>query len=73
MPEMGGRDAFLALQKINPEVSAILSTGYDLNLAAQEILEQGVMGFIQKPYTLEQFSSVLADVLKASSQQQNAS
>jgi len=50
MPIMGGREAFMRLREINPEVKAILSTGYSQSGKAQQILDSGVMGFIQKPF-----------------------
>lgn len=50
MPHMDGRTAFGMLQTINPEVKVLLSSGYSLNEHAQEILEQGATGFIQKPF-----------------------
>ena len=56
MPRLGGHDCYRKLREINSEVVAILSTGYDLNHSAQKILDEGVKGFIQKPYTLEQFA-----------------
>ena len=71
MPEMGGRDAFVELQQISPDVQAVLSTGYDLNHAAQEILNQGVRGFFQKPYTIEQFSRAIAEVMERPGEQEN--
>lgn len=64
MPRMNGRECFEALRKLNPEVRTVLSTGYSREGAAQDILEQGVGGFVQKPYRMDQLSRVIADVLK---------
>jgi len=50
MPEMGGHQTFLAMQADNPEVKALLSSGYSQSGRIQEILDSGAMGFIQKPY-----------------------
>jgi two-component system, cell cycle sensor histidine kinase and response regulator CckA len=63
MPKLGGRDCFRTLKTINPSVKAILATGYDRNGAAQEILDAGVLGFVQKPYQMSQLSEVIANVL----------
>ncbi|HEU5182062.1 MAG TPA: PAS domain S-box protein [Candidatus Polarisedimenticolia bacterium] len=65
MPKLGGRDCFRALKKVNPEVRAIISTGYDVNAAAQEILDEGMRGFIQKPYLMRQLSDVVSAALKS--------
>src|SRR5206468_3477779 len=67
MPKLGGRECFRALKEINPRLRAILSTGYDFNTVAQEILDEGMRGFIQKPYQLRQLSEVVAAALAARS------
>ena len=50
MPVMNGRDAFVAMREMNPEVKAILATGYSLTANTQEILDEGALSYIQKPY-----------------------
>jgi len=66
MPKMGGHEAFLKLKEINPHVKALLSTGYSQTGKAQEILDSGVLGFIQKPYQLNELLLKLDSVLNAS-------
>lgn len=63
MPEMGGRDAFVAMRQINPQVRAILSSGYSLNGEAQSILDEGVLGFIGKPYRHAELSTAVEEAL----------
>jgi CheY-like chemotaxis protein len=63
MPAMGGRECFRAMKSIRPELRAVLSTGFDSN-AVQEILDEGMRGFVQKPYQLRQLSEVVAAALK---------
>ncbi len=63
MPKMNGRECYRALRTINPQVKTILVTGYDHNHAAQEILDEGVLGFVQKPYDLNSFSKVVAQAI----------
>lgn len=50
MPKRGGRETFSELKALNPDIKAILSTGYSRSGKAQDILDSGVMGFVQKPY-----------------------
>ncbi len=64
MPNMGGRDCFRELKRLNPNVRAILSTGYGRNNAAQEMLNDGILGFVQKPYQISKLSEVVAEVLE---------
>ena len=66
MPKLGGRDCFRELKKINPHIKAILSTGYGINGKAQEILDDGVRGFIQKPYRIDQLGRIVKQVLAGS-------
>ena len=65
MPNMGGKDCFAALKALNPEVKAVLSTGYTRDGAAQEILDEGMIGFVQKPYRIQQLSVELRTALVA--------
>lgn len=66
MPKLGGRDCFRELKRINPHIKAILSTGYGINGKAQEILNDGVRGFIQKPYRIDQLGRIVKQVLSGS-------
>ena len=63
MPKMGGREAFLELKALNPQVKALLSTGYSQDGKAQAILDVGVKGFLQKPYRLDALLSKVRGVL----------
>jgi CheY-like chemotaxis protein len=63
MPVMGGKEAFIAMRDINPDVPALLSTGYSIKGEAEEILAEGVKGFIQKPFTKAEFSQKIAAVM----------
>jgi len=62
MPKMGGHETFQRLKELNPKVKALLSTGYSQNGKAKEILDSGVMGFVQKPY---QHTTLLSKVRTA--------
>jgi len=64
MPDMSGSECFAELHRIRPDSKVLLCTGYDRNHAVQELLNQGVVGFIQKPYDLNELARVCADALK---------
>jgi signal transduction histidine kinase/CheY-like chemotaxis protein len=53
MPKMGGNEVFQVLKTVNPEVRVILCSGYSRNGfgVIEEILKQGALGFIQKPFS----------------------
>ncbi|MBW2365275.1 MAG: response regulator, partial [Deltaproteobacteria bacterium] len=63
MPEMSGGDTYDRLKEINPDVKVLLSSGYSLNGQAEEILKRGCKGFIQKPFSLEELSKRIREVL----------
>lgn len=63
MPKMSGRDLFRGLQKINPEVRALLSSGYSIDGEAQAILAAGVLGFLQKPFVRSELAQAVEQVL----------
>ncbi len=67
MPRMKGKECFQKLRALNSRVKVILSSGYDRNEAVQEILDEGVQGFVQKPYRVQQLSEVIAKVLQEES------
>ncbi len=65
MPKLGGRELFLAMRKINPAIKAILASGYSLNGDAQQILNLGVLAFMQKPFRRTTLTQKVAEALKA--------
>ena len=66
MPELGGRDTFVALREIRPDVKAILSSGYTIDGEAQAILDEGVQAFVQKPFRVAELSHTVARCLRGS-------
>ncbi len=65
MPTMGGRETFLKLKELNRDVKVMLSTGYGQNGKAQEILEGGAKGFLQKPYQVVPLLAKVRAILEA--------
>jgi two-component system cell cycle sensor histidine kinase/response regulator CckA len=63
MPGMGGRETYLKIKEINPQVKVLLSSGYSIDGEAQEILAQGAQGFIQKPYRIDALSRKIAELM----------
>lgn len=53
MPKMGGNEVFQVLKTVNPDVRILLCSGYSRKGfgAIEEILKQGALGFIQKPFS----------------------
>ena len=64
MPGMNGGELFDKLMEIRPDVKTILSSGYSIDGQAQEIMERGCNGFIQKPFDLKSLSRKIRDILE---------
>ncbi|MDZ7696909.1 MAG: PAS domain S-box protein [Deltaproteobacteria bacterium] len=64
MPGMGGGDVHDRMREINESVNVVLSSGYSINGQAQEIIDRGCSGFIQKPFSLNDLSIKVGKVLK---------
>ena len=62
---MGGKETLQLLQKIDPEVKAIVASGYSNDSVSAEYNQYGFKAVISKPFRLEELSSVLHGVLKA--------
>jgi PAS domain S-box-containing protein len=63
MPGMDGGDCFRALKKIAPDVKAVLTSGHALDGTAQRLMEEGMLGFVQKPYLSRELSEAVSTAL----------
>jgi CheY-like chemotaxis protein len=63
MPVMTGRETFQKLREINPAIRALLASGYSLDREAQSMLDEGVRGFVQKPYSRATLLAKLTEAL----------
>lgn len=63
MPHMGGGQAYDNIKKINPNVKVLLSSGYSIDGQAQDILDRGCDGFIQKPFGMGQLAGKINEIL----------
>ena len=59
MPNMSGGDCFRRMKEINPKARVVLSSGYSMDGAIQDVMDEGILAFIQKPYRLEELSRVV--------------
>jgi nitrogen-specific signal transduction histidine kinase/CheY-like chemotaxis protein len=59
MPNMSGGDCFRRMKEINPKARVVLSSGYSMDGAIHDVMNEGILAFIQKPYRLEELSRVV--------------
>jgi PAS domain S-box-containing protein len=60
---MGGEEAIVKLLEINPDIKAIVSSGYSNNPVLAKYYDYGFLGTIAKPFNLGELSEVLFKVL----------
>ena len=65
MPVMSGREAFVEMKKINPEVKVLLASGFRKDERVEEVLTLGVKDFLQKPYTLAGLAEAIKKVIES--------
>ena len=65
MPGINGLVAFNLMRDINPQIHAILTSGFIDETELKGMLAQGLKGFIPKPLTQGSFLSKVRAVLEA--------
>lgn len=63
MPKMAGKETYRALKKITPDIKVLLASGYSQNDKTKEILDEGALGFVQKPFGIQELSKTLSETL----------
>jgi len=63
MPEMGGKECFKELAKIDSKVKVILSSGFLSDGTSEEARVFGFRGLVEKPYNMRQLLGLVREVL----------
>jgi PAS domain S-box-containing protein len=63
MPNMGGVDLYRHLVQERSELKLIIMTGYPLQDGGAEMLQQGIIDWIAKPFSTEELAAKLASAL----------
>ncbi len=63
MPKMNGKQAFAEIKNIQENAKILISTGYAIDDKIEGFLNQGCHGFIQKPFSLNEFARTLRKIL----------
>jgi CheY-like chemotaxis protein len=66
---MGGKETIKQLLRIDPQVAAIVSSGYSNDPIMSDFEKYGFRGVATKPYSIEKLSWVLHDVLMETKEQ----
>lgn len=65
MPDIDGSEVFRIMRSIRPDVRVVISSGYLRDARISTLLEEGVWGYLKKPYRLPELASTVAQVLHA--------
>jgi PAS domain S-box-containing protein len=63
MPKKSGKEAYLEMKKIDPGLKVLLASGFRQDERVESVLNLGVQGFVQKPYSLESLSKSIFAVI----------
>jgi DNA-binding NtrC family response regulator len=60
---MGGEECFQALKEMDPEVRAIVSSGYDNDDMKRDFIAKGWCNYLTKPYRVTELGKAIKDVV----------
>jgi PAS domain S-box-containing protein len=63
MPVMGGRECLRQMLAIDPRARVVISSGFSADGTVHEILREGAVDYIQKPYDIDVLARVVRDAL----------
>jgi two-component system, cell cycle sensor histidine kinase and response regulator CckA len=61
--DMGGEEAIIHLLEIDPNVKAIVTSGYSNDPVLLNFKDHGFRGYISKPYKLDELQHILNEVM----------
>ena len=65
MPKLSGAGAFRRMREINPAVPVVVCSGYEPGEEVQQLLREGLAGYLAKPYRRLQLRDAIDGVLLA--------
>ncbi|NWF39829.1 response regulator [Mariprofundus sp. NF] len=66
MPEMGGEEVLKVVKRDYPEIPVIVASGYSAQSLDRKMVYQNYDGYLEKPYDLAHFSTVIEEVISSS-------
>ncbi len=56
MPQMAGDEVFIKLRQVDQHAPVLIASGYSSDSRARRVLDSGGLGFIQKPFAVEELA-----------------
>ncbi len=63
MPRLSGEECFRQLRRVRQDATVIMTSGYDEQESIDRVADEGLAGFIPKPFCLSSLVNKLAEVL----------
>jgi len=64
MENMDGEEMYHEIRKVDPRAKVFIMSGYQKDERVRHLLENGAIGFISKPFKLQELDKILRNVLK---------
>jgi DNA-binding NtrC family response regulator len=64
MPDVGGREVFRRIREIDPAAQVIIASGYNQERDANDLLMEGAVRFVQKPYRIASLVGMVGEVIE---------
>jgi PAS domain S-box-containing protein len=65
LPRVNGPEVFRAIRDIDAEVPVLVVSGFSVDGEAQQLIDDGARGFLQKPFTLAALAGAVAQALRS--------
>lgn len=63
MPRVNGSEAFYKMREIDKNCKVIIASGYTQDINSEDLIKNGLTGFIKKPYNISQISQLLKNCI----------
>jgi len=60
MPKMSGEETFYRLKEIDPNVRVVMASGFAHNATVENLIKNGVLGFLLKPFHIDAMADEIA-------------
>jgi len=62
LPGLSGHEVFIEMKKINPQIKALMCSGYCSGKEYEAARKAGIRYFLDKPYTIEELIEMLEKI-----------
>ena len=63
MPHVDGVEAYREIRKLRPDIPVLLMSGFNEQEAISQFTGEGIAGFLQKPFGIEELKQMVKQLL----------